>query len=196
MFKAPRDVAFSCPCGTIKGHIRGASPSTGTHIACFCADCRAGDVFAGLPDPSPEPVRYFQTTPDRLHFDSGFENLSVFSFGPKNLLRWQASCCGSPLFNTLRTPKIAFVSIKSSALEDQAAIGPVRASAFIPNSAGTAKHKGMGRSVWAALSRIAAARVTGRWRKNPFFDAETLAPVCAVQIVDKDVRARIKASLG
>ena len=196
MFKAPRDVTFRCSCGSVQGTLRGVSTSTGSHIACFCADCRAAEVFAGQPDPAPEPVTYFQTTPDRVRFDAGFDKLAVFSFGPKNLLRWQASCCGSPLFNTLRNPKIAFASIRTNTLDDQTAMGPVRATAFIPNPAGTPKHKGMGRIVWALFSRIAAARITGRWKQTPFFDPETLAPVREVQVVDKDVRAEIKASLS
>ncbi len=193
MGNTPRDVVFSCSCGTIKGVLRGVSPAAGTHAECYCSDCRAAEVYTGQPDPSPAPVGLFQTTPDLVSFTQGYEKLAVFSFGRKNLLRWHASCCGSILFNTVRNPKIAFASIRTNLLQDTAAIGPSVASAFIPTPSGKPKHKGLGRFVMQAVPRITAARLSGRWKQTPFFDLETLEPVRPVQIVDRAKRAQIHA---
>lgn len=195
MFKAPRDVSFSCSCGAIKGTVRGVSRSTGSHAVCHCADCRAAEVFLGQPDPAPKPVSIYQTSPDRIVFDEGYDKLAVFSFGEKNVLRWHASCCGSPLCNTVRNPKISFASMRTNRMHDQDAIGPVIASGHIPTTTDKPRHEGMPRFIWAIFSRIIAARISGRWKQTPFFDSETLKPVREVQIVDKAKRAAIKASL-
>ena len=110
---APRDLPFACACGTVKGTLRGVTPARGSHAQCHCIDCRAAEVYLDQPDPAPRAIQLFQTTPDRFHFDQGFDKLSVFSFGETNLLRWYASCCGTPMFNTLRKPKLAFADRKS-----------------------------------------------------------------------------------
>jgi len=193
MLKAPRDVPFSCRCGQIKGTLRGAAPSTGTHLECFCADCRAAEVYVGQPDtPS---VTLFQTSADRFDIEQGQDQLAVFSFGEKNLLRWHASCCGSIMFNTLRNPKMGFASIRVPLLADQDAIGPVITKAFIKTASGKSKHHGMARFVYGILLRMAAVRLSGSWKQTPFFNMATLTPVREVQVVAKEDRARITENL-
>jgi len=194
MFKKPKDVAFQCSCGTVTGTLLGASPAVGTHLECFCTDCRAAEVFSGQPDtPS---VALFQTTPDRIKFDQGFDQVAVFSFGEKNILRWHAKCCGSVIGNTLRNPKIAFSSIRTTILTDTDAIGRVATKANLHTPGDKAQHKGMGRFVWGVLSRGLAARITGRWKDTPFFDADSLKPVRDVYVVPKDKRSEINAQLS
>jgi hypothetical protein len=193
MFKAPRDISFACSCGQIKGTLRGAAPSTGTHLECFCTDCRAAEVYAGQPDiPS---VTLFQTSADKFDVEQGHDKLAVFSFGEKNLLRWHAACCGSIMFNTLRNPKTGFASIRVPLLADQNAIGKVTTKAFIKTASGKSKHHGMARFVYGLLARMAAVRLSGRWKQTPFFDTASLKPVREVQIVSKEDRAKITASL-
>lgn len=195
MGKAPRDVSFSCGCGTVQGIVRGASPSTGTHVACYCTDCRVAELYADQPDPLTKPVHLFQTSPDRIVFTQGADRIAVFSFGPRNILRWHASCCGSVLANTLRNPKIAFASIRTPLLSDQDAIGKVVTKAFMPNPGGKPKHKGMTPFVWRMFSQTVASRLSGHWRNTPFFNPETLEPVAPVTVVDPDRRREIMASL-
>ncbi|MFT6089182.1 DUF6151 family protein [Sulfitobacter sp.] len=193
MFKKPKDVAFRCACGTVTGTLLGASPAVGNHLECFCKDCRAAEVFSGQPDTT--SVAMFQTTPDRIKFDQGLDQLAVFSFGEKNILRWHATCCGSVIGNTLRNPKIAFSSIRTSVLVDTDAIGPVTTKAFLQQPGEKPRHKGMSRFVWGVLSRGIAARMTGRWKDTAFFDADTLAPVREVHVVPKAKRSEIGARL-
>jgi len=185
------DLAFQCRCGALKGSVMGASPSVGTHAECFCASCRAAELYSGAPDPAPGPVGIFQTTPHRIELTSGQEHLAVFSFGEKNLLRWQASCCGSTLFNTPRNPKLSFVGIRTNLFADPTAIGPVVAQAFIAAAQGKTKHKGLLKVVGGALKRIAISRVTGRWKETPFFDPSTLEPTRAVTVLPKGTRDKV-----
>jgi len=192
---APRDLPFACNCGTIKGTLRGVTPARGSHARCHCIDCRAAEVYLNQPDPAPQAVQLFQTTPDRFDFDQGFDQLGVFSFGDKNLLRWYATCCGTPMFNTLRKPKLAFASIMTSALSDPAALGPIVGTGYIPTSSGKTRNEGLPRLIWGALSRAAAAKITGRWKTNPFIDPDTATPNRPVKIVPHDQRQAILDAL-
>lgn len=193
MFKAPRDVPFNCSCGKITGCLRGAAPSAGVHLECFCKDCRAAELYCGQPDmPS---AALFQTSPERIVIHQGVDQLAVFSFGEKNLLRWHAACCGATMFNTLRNPKMAFASMQVPRLADKDALGPVRTKAFMPATQGKPRHQGMARFVYAMLSRTIAARLSGSWKQTPFFDMKTLQPVADVKVVPKEERAQITAKL-
>ena len=188
---APKDIQFSCKCGTLKGTLRGAHPRSGTHAECFCADCRAAEIHLGQPDPAPNPVGIFQTTPDRIQLDAGHDKLAVFSFGEKNLLRWYASCCGAPLFNTMRTPKFAFVGIRTNRLDDTGPLGPIVGRGFIPVKGGKPKHEGLSYLILGMATRVIGARLSGRWKQTPFFDTNTLTPVRDIQVLPKDTRASL-----
>lgn len=188
------DLTFQCSCGALKGEVHDASPATGTHAECFCSSCRAGEVYAGAVDPASDPVGIFQTSPHRMQITSGAENLAVFSFGPKNLLRWHASCCGSPLFNTPRNPKVSFVGIRTNRLSDTSVLGPVVGQAFMRTANGKTKHKGLRKLVIDALIRIAGNRFSGRWKETPLFDVEAAVPVADVTLVSWAARKALLAS--
>lgn len=164
------DLPLSCECGQITGVLRDASPATGTHAQCYCSSCRAGEVYAGAPDPAPDPVQIFQTSPYLLDITGGAEHIRAFSFGPRNLLRWQAACCGCALFNTPRNPKMSFVGIRTNRLGATDALGPITGSAFMRLPNGKTKHKGLRNLLVNAVVRIAKNRFSGRWQQNPLFD--------------------------
>jgi hypothetical protein len=193
---AARDIAFSCTCGTLKGTLRGAHPRSGTHAECYCVDCRAAEIHLGQPDPAPGPVGIFQTTPDRIDVNEGQDKLAVMSFGDKNLLRWYASCCGAPLFNTMRNPKFAFVGIRTNRLDGTAPLGPVVGRGFIPVKGGKPKHEGLRHLILGMASRVIGARLSGRWKQTPFFDTQTLMPLHDVQVLPKGTRASLLPKHG
>jgi hypothetical protein len=190
---APRDVAFACVCGKLAGTVRGLSPGAGTHAECHCASCRAAEIYCHRPDPGQEGVGIFQTTPDRIEITQGAEHLAVFSFGPKNILRWYAGCCDMPLFNTTRSPKFSFVGIRTNCLSGTAALGPVVGHAFVPKPDGGTRHEGFLRFLTGTLARVARQRLSGRWRVTPFFDPETGEPTRPVHVIPKAERDALKA---
>lgn len=187
MTKMP-DIAFSCECGTLKGTLRGANARSDTHAECFCADCRAAEMHLGQPDPAPGPVRIYQTSPDRIIIDQGQDQLAVFSFGEKNLLRWHAACCNVPLFNTMRSPKVSFVGIRTNRLADTTALGPIVGRGFIPVAGGKPKHEGLPRLIWGMAARVIGGRLSGRWKQTPFFDVATLETSRHVTVLPKGTR--------
>lgn len=177
------DLKFACDCNTLRGTLIGVSPRNGNRVDCFCSDCRAAEVYAGQPDPAPGPVGIFQSAPHRVRIDSGHEQLAVFSFSEKGILRWQAQCCGAPLFNTLRKPKIAFVGVRTDRFEDATPLGPVATRAFVRKADGKRGHEGFRHALFNFASTALSARLTGRWKQTPFFDPASGEPVREVHVV-------------
>ncbi len=184
-----KSVRFSCTCGRVCGRIDPASPRTGTHLKCHCRDCRAAERFFQQPDPGLDGVDLFQTSPDTIHVDKGQDQLAVLRLGPKGPMRWYAACCNAPLFNTLERPGLPFATALVARVEDPTALGPVVAHASFPKPGGGTYHKNGGRMVWNVMTRMLAARLSGRWRKTPFFDSETGKPNGPVRVLSREERA-------
>lgn len=185
------DLPFSCDCGKLTGHLAGKAVKSGTHVLCFCRDCRSAELFALQPDPGASGVDLFQVSPDLVTFDKGLEHLTAFSLKPDGILRWQARCCGAIMFNTLRNPRIAFASLRADRLADKSVLGPVVARAFVTKDGGKQGHEGLARLALRSGTRIGWALLTGKWRQTPFFDAETLKPVREPYVLAKAERAAL-----
>ncbi len=184
-------LAFQCGCGTIRGHLTAAGVASGTHVDCYCADCRANELLHQQPDPAPGPVDLFQMAPDAVRFEAGQDRLAVIRLGPKGMMRWYASCCGTPMFNTFASPALPFAGMLTARLADPAALGPVRAHGFVPQPGGKTRHIGGLTVVGGVLRRGIGARLSGRWRDTPFFAAGTGAPTAPVRILSKEERAAL-----
>ena len=183
---AGADLSFGCTCGKVHGTLRDVSPKSGTALQCQCDDCRRAIIWLGQPDPGPDGVRYFQTTPDRTRIDASA--LQAFTWKNGKLLRWYAPCCNTPLFNTLNSPKWAFASILIDTVATPDALGEIKARAFIPKANGKRGHDGMATFMFGFLKRVTAARLGGSWRQTPFFD-DTGTPRAPVQHLTQTDRA-------
>ena len=164
------DIRFSCKCGTVHGRLTdvGPRPDQGTRIVCHCADCRGAAHWIDPTRDLARPMPYYQTTPDRLVIAAGGDRLAAMSWRNPKFLRWYASCCGTPLFNTPATPGVPFVSVYLEALEDPAPLGPVRGEAFVPDpKGGKPTHRGAPVFVWGLIRRSLPARLSGRWKAIP-----------------------------
>ena len=180
---------FSCSCGGLTGQIEAATPKSGTHLECYCKDCRAAQIFLGQPDPAPRGVHLFQTTPDRVTILTGADNLGLLRLSPNGLMRWYATCCNAPLFNTLASPRLPFVGVIVDRLKNPAQVGPVITHSFVPDpQGGRPRHKGATVMAWRFLIRLIAARLSGHWRHTPFFDVKTGEPTAVPRILGKDER--------
>ncbi|QUJ77121.1 hypothetical protein KDD17_03585 [Sulfitobacter albidus] len=185
------DVPFSCACGEIAGTLHGASPRSGNHVRCYCSACRAAVLYTTGVDPEDRGVELYQTTPDKISFQRGRGNLAVFSFSPKKLLRFRASCCGVPMFTMLPTPKFALAGMMTNLLDSTEAIGPVASEAFIPQPDGTSRHSSTLKLYGGTIWRAFVARVTGRWKQTSFFDIKTGKPVAPVYVPTPQERAKL-----
>ena len=123
--------AFACTCGALGGEISEVSPRSGTHAECFCDSCRAAEIHLGQPDPRPDGVHLFQLTPDMVTITRGKEHLAVLQLNARGPLRWYAACCGSTLFNTLRSPGLPFATMAVARLAEPEAVGRVMVKSFV-----------------------------------------------------------------
>ena len=180
--------AFSCTCGALAGQLAPASRRTGTHVECFCVDCRATQLFLGQPDPRPGGVHLFQTTPDCIHIRQGRDQLGLMRLSPNGMFRWYATCCNAPMFNTLKRPGLPFVAVLVDRLADPSVIGKVRVQGFLPGKDGKRRHKGAFGMITGLFQRMIAARLSGRWQETPFFDIDTGYPRAQPRVLTKAER--------
>lgn len=184
-------LGFSCSCGQLHGHIAPEAAESGLHLVCYCRDCRAAELYFKQPDPAPGPVDLFQTTPDSITVTAGAQNLGLFRLSPRGTMRWYATCCDTPLFNTTPSAKFPFAGLRVATMAEPDRIGPVVSKAFAPRPGGKSKHEGISRMAWGVITRMLAARLSGRWRQTPFFDIETGKPVANPTIPSKEERAAL-----
>ena len=164
-------ITFSCACGQIRGHVDVASPAAGNHLVCHCPDCRASAIHLGQPDPgAARGTGLWQTTPDCVAIESGADKLAIQQLSPKGLYRWYATCCNTPMFNTLRAPRLAFVGIPTDRLSETDPLGPLIGRAFMRGKDGRYRHQGFNRIGFRIARMMLAANLSGRWRRTPFFD--------------------------
>ena len=185
---ADAEIALACRCGAIRGALLDAGPREGTHLVCHCRDCRAAPRALGAPDPGEAGVAIFQTTPDRIRIDQGADRLGALRLSARGPLRWHCADCGTPLFNTGTRPGLPFVGVAVAALADPAPLGPVAARAFRRGPDGRARHQGLARIVGGFLRRTAGARLSGRWRRTPFFVMPEGRPVAEPRGLTEDER--------
>ena len=179
---------FACSCGQVAGTVDVPSPRAGNHVTCFCPDCRASAIRLGKPDPV-EGVEIWQTTPDRVKITQGHDKLAIQRLSPKGLMRWYATCCDTPMLNTLAKPRLAFAGILAATLSDTAALGPLIGRAFMPGKGGKPyTHEGYNRIGGRIVKMMALANLSGKWRETPFFDASG-TPTAPIHVLTREERA-------
>lgn len=195
--------ALQCRCGTLQGVIadgRGAN-----RAVCYCRDCQAFAHFLGraadvLDERGGSDI--VQILPRKLTFTRGTEVLACMRLTPKGTLRWYASCCNTPVGNTVATPKWSFIGLLHSCLESDgqsldAVFGPVRAWVNTKGARGEPKPKvaGMGPVVKWFLSTTLRARFNGDYRRTPLFHMDTGQPVVAPRVLTEVERANVMSAV-
>ncbi|HEX2559803.1 DUF6151 family protein [Phenylobacterium sp.] len=196
--------ALQCRCGTLRGQltdIRGAN-----HAVCYCRSCQAFAHFLGREAEVLDPLgatTVIQTSPSKVVFTQGADQLACMRLTEKGLLRWYAACCRTPVGNTLATPKVSFVGLVHNVLEDAGqpsldqAFGSVKARVNVDGARTANKPKpvGLGPAILWFLANGVGARFTGAWRRTPFFRTETGEPVAQPQVLSPEEHARLMAEV-
>lgn len=135
----------------------------------------------------------FQVSPARLQLTAGQEHLACIQQTPKGALRWYASCCDSPIANTLPSMQVPFMAVQTTFIDraylERAGVerpldellGPLRVTVngrIPPELARPLKA-----TRWALVKMlfryspmILAWRLRGEHKQSPFFDARTGLP--------------------
>lgn len=123
------DIALECACGKVKGTLRGASPSSGTRLLCYCGDCQAYGRFLGRDDIL-DPwggISVFQAAPAHVTISDDAGALAGMRLSEKGLYRWYCAECKTPVGNSM-TPSVAFVGMSTNMMRGidlDAVLGPV-----------------------------------------------------------------------
>lgn len=185
-----------CRCGTLQGLVQ-VSPAA-TRAVCYCADCQAYARFLGgaIVDDS-GGTEVVAMAPRYIRFTSGLESLACLSLSPRGLLRWYARCCNTPIGNTPRNHKIAYVGLLHSCLGDadarQAGFGPVKIVANTKAALGPVASVGLGSRVRALFNlgtSLLGSRLSGSYAQSPFFEPGSDAPVRPPHVLSPAERAK------
>jgi hypothetical protein len=188
---------LECRCGQIKGNV--AEAGSVNHAICYCKDCQAFAHFLGSAAQILDPQGgsdIVQVAPKNVTFTQGLGSLACMRLTPKGLLRWYASCCRTPIGNTLATPKVSFIGLLHSCLHTGNAsmtdsFGPVVARVNTASAIGDPKPRGhgLGRSLIWFIGTPLKARITGDYKRTPLFNAVTGKPVAVPHVLTEKERA-------
>jgi hypothetical protein len=199
-----REIDMSCRCGTLQGRVNAESASVINRAVCYCRDCQAFLHWLQRPDllDAQAGSDIVQVAPSSLRFERGHEQIRSVRLSRNGLYRWYASCCNSPVGNTLR-PSIPFVGVLIHAFPGgpsaaDTVFGPSRGSAFGEHATGAlpadAQRFPIGMMV-RALARVLGVRLRGETWPHPFF-ARDGQPLYPVQVLDPAERDALRPLCG
>lgn len=174
-------VILQCQCGAIRGYAD-LQHSYGRAV-CYCADCQAYARFLGCEGEILDVhggTDILAMLPAGVHFTTGIDKLACMSLSDKGLLRWYASCCRTPIGNTPRDQKTAYVGLVAMSLPSlDKSVEPPRMVLNIGSARGTvraapfATFLGIVRIMW----NVIGARLGKRYKTNPFFTSDSNIPI-------------------
>ncbi|WP_300210019.1 DUF6151 family protein [Bradyrhizobium sp.] len=199
------DAEFRCRCGEVRGIVTDASPRTANRVVCYCADCQAFAHRLGRADllDAHGGSDIVQVAPAALSFVQGQDRIVGLRLTPKGLYRWYASCCNTPVGNTL-TPAVPFVGVIATAFDQ----GAQRADGVFGRPAGAIQGKhAVGQAppgstgiklslLVSAVVKILGWRVRGKAWPHPFFTRDRDTPVYPVNVLSHEEREGLRAYCG
>ena len=99
-----QDVELECLCGAVHGVVRDVSAKTANRCVCLCADCQTFLHHLGRAEllDAHGGSEIIQVAPNTISFDRGTDKIAAIRLGPKGPYRWYATCCKTPLGNTVK----------------------------------------------------------------------------------------------
>ena len=103
-----------CTCGSLRGVARDLGPSQVNRVMCNCKFCATfADVLGRSEDMLDERrgCDIFQMSPRKLELSEGLEHLACLRLTKTGALRFYASCCNTPIANTIANSKMPFMGL-------------------------------------------------------------------------------------
>jgi hypothetical protein len=201
-----QEVELGCRCGQVHGWVRGVSPSTVNRVFCYCDDCQAYLHFLERADllDLHGGTDVVQVAPGNVAFDRGTERIVGLRLTPKGLHRWYASCCKTPLGNTL-TPSLPFIGMPLEVLRGAAdanrrdeLFGKVRGAAFVKFAMGDVPTASIRTHLLLVrfLAMVLGWKLRGKSWPHPFFDRATGTPSHPVATLSQAEREALRPKCG
>lgn len=201
------DVELQCRCGKIHGWLRDASPSTVNRVICYCNDCQAFLHHLGRAELLDEHggSDIVQVAPATVSFDRGSELATAVRLTPKGIYRWYASCCKTPLGNTL-TPQVPFIGIVTelfqaapSARPCQEIFGAPRGRVFGKFAIGEPPRGSVQLDVpllARTIRKILGWKLRGKTWPHPYFERASGNPKFPVTVLSRAERDALRPLCG
>ena len=196
-----RTVDLRCRCGTVEGRVENAASDTVNRLVCYCRDCQAYLHHLGRADllDASGGSDIVQVAPAQLSYTRGTDRIAAVRLTAKGLHRWYASCCKTPLGNTLG-PGVPFVGVLAhlfGAPDD--IVGPPAGRMFGKFAVGAPPPGSTGPAVGLLLragGKVLGWKLGGKTWPHPFFDRETRAPRYPITILTPEERDRLRPLCG
>jgi hypothetical protein len=180
------NLPFSCRCGQVSGELIQPSPANGDHIVCHCGDCQNFARHLGSEDRVLGPfggTDLYQGRCAAFRFITGHDDLACIHLTEKPTLRWYASCCNTPMFNTYANSRMPYVTALLANCDNAMVaelLGPPIGHLSLPKNLPDGCN--LPRMSFAKLFRRFFGRmirdmVTGDRRRSQLFDPQTLNPI-------------------
>lgn len=194
-------VEIRCRCGEVTGRVDNAARDTTNRMVCYCDDCQAYAHRLGRADLLDEHggSDVVQVAPASLSYLRGTDRIAGLRLKPKGLYRWYASCCKTPLGNTLG-PAIPFVGLVVQVFgAPDDVFGPPRGRSFGKFAVGTPPPGSTRldlRLIGRAIGKVAGWKLRGATWPHPFFDRATRAAIYPVTVLTHDEREALRPLCG
>ena len=195
---------LQCLCGTLEGYV--SPPDMAIRAVCYCKDCQAFARFLVRSDAVLDEwggTEIVATLPKYVHFTQGLDALVCMSLSDRGLLRWYANCCQTPIGNTPRDIKVAYVGLIHSCLAKsspslQDSFGPVRTVLNTKSARGRVKSTPMSNFVnlLKIMKSVIGARMSGGYKPNPFFVEDSGTPIKQPRVLTKAERDRVTTAVA
>ncbi len=196
-------IEMRCRCGEVRGIVADPSPQSANRVVCYCADCQAFAHQLGradlLNDKGGSDI--VQVAPAALRFTKGQDRITGLRLTPKGLYRWYASCCNTPVGNTMG-PSLPFVGILAQSFDPPrpddffgAPVGAIFGKCAVgePPPGSTRFSPSL---FLRAIGKVLGWRLGGKTWPHPFFAQDTRAPIYPVTVISQERREALRACCG
>jgi hypothetical protein len=200
-----KEVGVRCRCGEVEGVVANASPQKVNRVVCYCDDCQAFLHQLGRADllNAQGGTDIIQVAPASLTFTKGQNRIAGMRLTPKGLFRWYATCCNTPVGNTLG-PAIPFVGLVAQTFDGgaqraQSVFGAPLGAILGKYAIGPAPAGSTGINLTLllrAITKVLGWRLRGRAWPHPFFQLKTREPIYPLQLLSSEERDELRPLCG
>jgi hypothetical protein len=174
-------------------------------VVCYCDDCQAFAHQLGRVDllDARGGTDIIQVAPASLKFVQGQRRIVGLRLTSNGLFRWYASCCNTPVGNTL-SPAIPFVGIIARAFDEGAQrpddlfgkpIGAIMGKYAVGDAPPGSKGIRLPLLV-RAVRMVLGWRLHGQTWPHPFFERDTRAPIYPLSVLSPQQREALRPFCG
>jgi hypothetical protein len=179
-------LSFACACGEVAGWLAMAGPQHGDHVVCHCTDCQRFAYHLGAGArvlDAAGGTSLYQSRCARMRLRNGRNRLACIHLTEKPTLRWYATCCNTPMFNTYANGRIPYVTTLVANCDRNCRediLGPAIGHLFTAEATenpGDVPRMSMSTLMRRFFGRMIRDVLSGDRRRSALFDAVTLLPI-------------------